>query len=93
MSIVDFRFIILFMIDNEELIRKNIKLLLDRLERLSADSIWAHRASGLRGSLIKSYEKYHRFNCFEEVSHIEGLIEQGFSILAAAASTIQDYNS
>ncbi len=29
-------------------------LLISRLERLSADSIWAHRASGVRGALLKS---------------------------------------
>lgn len=81
------------MIENEDLMRNNIKLLLERLERLSADSIWAHRASGLRGSLIKSYEKYDKCKRFEEVSHLAELIEQGFNILTAAASTIQDYNS
>jgi hypothetical protein len=31
--------------------------LLVRLERLSADSYWAHRASGLRGSLLKCLEQ------------------------------------
>jgi hypothetical protein len=31
--------------------------LLGRLERLSADSYWAHRASGLRGSLLKCVEQ------------------------------------
>jgi len=31
--------------------------LLVRLERLSADSYWAHRASGLRGSLLKCVEQ------------------------------------
>lgn len=81
------------MIENEDLMRNNIKLLLERLERLSADSIWAHRASGLRGSLIKSYEKYDKCKRFEEVSHLAELIKQGFNILTAAASTIQDYNS
>ncbi|HWS23487.1 MAG TPA: hypothetical protein VN226_03545 [Anaerolineales bacterium] len=33
-----------------------LRLLADRLERLSADSIWARRASGLRRSLIKALE-------------------------------------
>ena len=30
-----------------------LRLLTSRLERLSADSRWARRASGLRGSLLK----------------------------------------
>ncbi len=30
--------------------------LVSRLERLSADSIWAHRASGVRGALLKSID-------------------------------------
>jgi len=34
---------------NEKLIR----LLLARLERISVDSYWAHRASGVRGALTK----------------------------------------
>jgi hypothetical protein len=32
-------------------------LLITRLERLSADSYWAHQASGLRGSLLRSLEE------------------------------------
>ena len=31
-------------------------LLISRLERLSADSYWAHRASGLRGALLRSLD-------------------------------------
>jgi hypothetical protein len=34
-----------------------IRLLLARLERISADSIWAHRASGVRGSLLRLLEE------------------------------------
>ncbi len=37
---------------------KLIVMLLDRLERISADSTWAHRASGLRGSLLHAVEQY-----------------------------------
>ena len=31
--------------------------ILNRLERLSADSIWAHRASGLRGAILREMAK------------------------------------
>jgi hypothetical protein len=34
-----------------------IKLLIDRLEHLSADSTYAHRASGLRGSLLRALDQ------------------------------------
>jgi hypothetical protein len=37
--------------------RTLIELLIYRLERISADSYWAHRASGVRGSLLKILEK------------------------------------
>ena len=30
-----------------------IRMLSDRLERISADSVWAHRASGIRGALLQ----------------------------------------
>ena len=32
-------------------------MLSERLERISADSIWAHRASGVRGSLLHLLEE------------------------------------
>ena len=36
-----------------------LRLLAERLERLSADSLWARRASGLRGNIIKVLEEVH----------------------------------
>ncbi len=33
-----------------------LQMLLARLERVSVDSYWAHRASGVRGSLLRSLE-------------------------------------
>src|SRR5687768_5616984 len=36
---------------------KIVYLLLARLERISADSYWAHRASGVRGALIRIMEE------------------------------------
>jgi len=43
------------MLTDQEL--QHAKLLILRLERLSVDSIWAHRASGLRGSLLRMVEE------------------------------------
>ncbi len=34
-----------------------IDMLLTRLERVPADSFWAHRASGVRGSLLSAIER------------------------------------
>jgi len=34
-----------------------IRMLTDRLERISADSVWAHRASGVRGALLRALDQ------------------------------------
>lgn len=39
--------------DQADILLEQTYLLISRLERLSADSIWAHRASGMRGALLK----------------------------------------
>ena len=66
-----------------------LRLLTARLERLSVDSIWARRASGLRGSLIKALESV---DSGEPVStdHLDLLIENSFQILRNAAREIPD---
>jgi len=62
---------------NQQLIR----LLLERLEHISADSVLAHKASGVRGALIRCVEVKNA----TQGDHLGILIEQGFSILEAAA--------
>jgi hypothetical protein len=42
---------------NDNTIIESVKLLISRLEHLSADSRYAHRASGLRGSLWRCLEE------------------------------------
>jgi hypothetical protein len=63
---------------------KIIRLLLPRLERISVDSYWAHRASGVRGALTKILE---RMETGDEVNpetlNLNILI--GFEILKEAA--------
>ena len=49
-----------FMNESEPAIVHAARLLATRLERLSADSYWAHKASGLRGSLLRSLEDWER---------------------------------
>ncbi len=60
------------------------------LERLSADSIWAHRASGLRGSLLKALEPVESGHPSQvERITLERLIQTGFDILEKAAGEIR----
>ncbi|MEA2008278.1 MAG: hypothetical protein U9O54_04085 [Chloroflexota bacterium] len=59
--------------------------LLYRLERISADSSWAHRASGVRASLSKSLADQSL-----PATRIEELIETGFNILEKAAQEIPE---
>jgi hypothetical protein len=69
----------------EEYIRKKSRLLLDRLERISADSPWAHQASGVRASLAKCLA---REDCSSE--EISDLLLLGFQILEKAAGEIPE---
>ncbi len=64
-----------------------VQRLVDRLERLSADSAYAHRASGLRGSLLGVLEQLQAGKQLEG-SSLEQLLEQGYAILARAAEEI-----
>ncbi len=63
------------------------KLLSSRLERLSADSTWARRASGLRGSVLKAIEAAEKGEADPEEmrQHLEQLVRRGFEILENAA--------
>ena len=60
-----------------------IRLLLARLERISVDSYWAHRASGVRGALLRVVEKIENH---DSVSGVETkrLLNAGFEILRRA---------
>ena len=64
-------------LSNEQLTR----LLLERLEHISADSVLAHKASGVRGALIRCLEVEDG----AKWGHLTVLLEHGFSILEAAA--------
>jgi hypothetical protein len=66
--------------ENEKIIR----LLLPRLERISVDSYWAHRASGVRGALTKILERMETGETINPES-IKSNILIGFEILREAA--------
>jgi hypothetical protein len=63
---------------------KLIRLLLDRLERVSVDSYWAHRASGIRGGLIRTLEELEKGTPAGRANTSE-LISSAFEILTRAA--------
>jgi hypothetical protein len=66
-----------------------IRLLAARLERLSVDSIWARRASGLRRSLVKAIEAADSRGEYPP-EQLDALIEHSFDILRKAAREIPD---
>jgi hypothetical protein len=61
------------------------KILLDRLERISADSGWAHQASGIRASLARAIAVAE-----PDLSQLSPLLELGFLILENAAGEIPE---
>ena len=61
-----------------------LRLLLARLERISVDSYWAHRASGIRGSLLRALEELELGHPIQ-TSGLEALVAKGFDILEKAA--------
>ena len=66
-----------------------LRMLTTRLERLSVDSVWARRASGLRGSLIKALSAADE-GTPPSADHLDLLIERSFEILSKAAREIPD---
>jgi hypothetical protein len=63
---------------------KLIHLLLPRLERISVDSYWAHRASGVRGALVRLLEQIEAGAEVDPLS-LKRNISAGFEILREAA--------
>jgi len=63
---------------------KLIRLLLPRLERISVDSYWAHRASGVRGALVKILDQMETGGVVDP-AFVRTNIRIGFEILKEAA--------
>ncbi len=63
-----------------------IRQLIARLERLSADSAWAYRAAGIRGNLIKALAALEAGEPGPD--GLGGLVEQSYRILVRAAREI-----
>jgi hypothetical protein len=70
------------------------KILISRLERLSVDSYWAHRASGMRGALIRLVDKLEINkdvqNEMVQSLALKTLIQNGYKLLIKAAREIPD---
>lgn len=64
-----------------------MELLISRLERLSADSIYAHQASGYRGALLRLLESGRTGGGSIEISEseLDKLMGQAYLILHRAA--------
>ena len=67
-----------------------LQLLAARLERLSADSLWARRASGARGSVLKALEASDQGQP-PPPDQLDRLIDQAFLLLQRAAREIPDW--
>ena len=67
-----------------------VKRLVDRLEHLSVDSTYVHRASGLRGSLLRMVERLEEGGTIsrEDQQRMEQLVAYGFKILEQAAKEV-----
>jgi hypothetical protein len=66
-----------------------LRLLAGRLERLSVDSHWARRASGLRGNLIKVLDEIEA-GLDVGPERVSPLIDRAFEVLRRAAQEIPD---
>jgi hypothetical protein len=62
-----------------------IRLLLARLERISVDSVWAHRASGVRGSLLRILDEEENNQNLTDPKTVSQIIATALHILAQAA--------
>jgi hypothetical protein len=65
-----------------------LALLARRLERLSADSRWAHRASGVRGQILRVLGELENGEVVER-DRFQALIEAGFYILRRGAEELR----
>lgn len=63
------------------------RMLLARLERISVDSIWAHRASGIRGALLKLIDSQD--NALADDFNSKEIIKTSFWILEHAGKELK----
>ncbi len=66
-----------------------LELLARRLERLNVDSLWARRASGTRGNIIKVLAEIESGQEVDK-ARLSPLIDRAFEVLTHAAQEIPD---
>ena len=66
-----------------------LRLLARRLERLNVDSLWARRASGTRGNIIKVLGEIDAGREIDP-ARLKPLMERAFKVLEHAAQEIPD---
>ena len=66
-----------------------LKLLARRLERLNVDSLWARRASGTRGNIIKVLAEIDAGKEVD-INRLPPLIDRAFEVLTQDAQEIPD---
>jgi uncharacterized coiled-coil DUF342 family protein len=68
--------------------------LVHKLERISADSTWAHLSSGYRGSLWRAIDRLERLLAqktlpsSQEIERLDLLMQRGYDLLYRAAREI-----
>jgi hypothetical protein len=85
--------------ENLEVLVKQAKLIIPRLEKITPDSSWAHRASGCRGSLIRllalqgEYDNSSTNSRYvpsslndDDLDNLRNALERSFGILEGAAA-------
>ena len=63
---------------------RTLRFLLARLERISADSVVAHRASGVRGAMFRTLDQLEKQEQVSE-EEVKRLIQSGYAFLERAA--------
>lgn len=76
--------------DEDEELYEQARLIVQRLERISVDSIWARRSSGHRGALLHWIERWEAMGGKMELkpderARLNALVEAGFTFLERAA--------
>ncbi|MEW5869449.1 MAG: hypothetical protein AB1894_09245 [Chloroflexota bacterium] len=69
-----------------------VRLLIQRLERISVDSTWARRSSGQRGALLRWAEQLETPESLEtgSLERLQALIADSFKMLERAAREVPD---
>lgn len=84
--------------DESGVLVEEARMLIGRLERLSADSLWARRASGCRGAILKLLDEEDALQPgslpLEEdfpTERLKLLMAKGYELLERAAREIPDF--